>query len=381
MQEDAASLPIVDSHDTVPASSRESEIFPQYPEPTSVPTPERPLLRDGRLLVMPPTWDGCDECHGTGFRLCIPSLPHEACWSSYGRAYTPALPTSREVVEGAMILQRPLPRDIPGDDLIGPSLASSAAPRVSEGNASSEPEASMATHTGGFAPPSGPPPPPRRNASHGSQQSNLRPPSSSRRRSPPRVNRAEDSSEASTDVNGEAPPAYEDVVRTPHGVSLPPQRPGGGTHSHGPTPGINGHMHQSGQWGPTTSGGHHRPPSGPPPPPLHHNSHSTGYPGTPFHHRPLHQAGPPAPFGAYGGMIGSGPSGSLPPQSSAFQHPGHFGAAPGAFGQSQGPLVVRPGDIRIGGRLCYKCGGSGLRESLWWGDETCNGCGGIGRML
>lgn len=33
-----------------------------YPEPTSVPTPGRPLLRDGKLLVMPPTWENCPKC-------------------------------------------------------------------------------------------------------------------------------------------------------------------------------------------------------------------------------------------------------------------------------------------------------------------------------
>lgn len=31
-------------------------------EPTTIATPGRPLLKDGRILVMPPTWEGCDEC-------------------------------------------------------------------------------------------------------------------------------------------------------------------------------------------------------------------------------------------------------------------------------------------------------------------------------
>lgn len=34
-----------------------------YPEPTSgSPVPGRPHLRDGKLLVMPPTWEGCSKC-------------------------------------------------------------------------------------------------------------------------------------------------------------------------------------------------------------------------------------------------------------------------------------------------------------------------------
>lgn len=33
-----------------------------YPEPSSTVTPGRPLLRAGKLLVMPPTWEGCSKC-------------------------------------------------------------------------------------------------------------------------------------------------------------------------------------------------------------------------------------------------------------------------------------------------------------------------------
>ncbi len=46
-----------------------------------------------------------------------------------------------------------------------------------------------------------------------------------------------------------------------------------------------------------------------------------------------------------------------------------------------GAMVVQPGDPRIGGQLCYKCGGYGTRESFWFGDETCYVCQGVGRVF
>jgi hypothetical protein len=33
-----------------------------YPEPTVTPTPGRPLLRDGKLMLMPPSWESCSKC-------------------------------------------------------------------------------------------------------------------------------------------------------------------------------------------------------------------------------------------------------------------------------------------------------------------------------
>lgn len=33
-----------------------------YPEPTIIPTPGRPLLRDGKLMLMPPSWESCSKC-------------------------------------------------------------------------------------------------------------------------------------------------------------------------------------------------------------------------------------------------------------------------------------------------------------------------------
>lgn len=48
-----------------------------------------------------------------------------------------------------------------------------------------------------------------------------------------------------------------------------------------------------------------------------------------------------------------------------------------------GAVTVAPGDPRIGGVLCYRCGGSGSIEdlmSLFFGDDECPVCGGAGRI-
>jgi hypothetical protein len=47
-----------------------------------------------------------------------------------------------------------------------------------------------------------------------------------------------------------------------------------------------------------------------------------------------------------------------------------------------GALVVMPGDPRIGGRLCYNCGGDGLIPAfMFFNEETCPVCRGTGRIL
>jgi len=46
-----------------------------------------------------------------------------------------------------------------------------------------------------------------------------------------------------------------------------------------------------------------------------------------------------------------------------------------------GAPVVRPGDPRIGGRLCWRCGGSGVTSFLVFDETTCNICSGIGRTF
>ncbi|GAA5910985.1 hypothetical protein JCM6882_006738 [Rhodosporidiobolus microsporus] len=47
-----------------------------------------------------------------------------------------------------------------------------------------------------------------------------------------------------------------------------------------------------------------------------------------------------------------------------------------------GSLVVRPGDPRMGGVLCRRCGGDGLEMGMFIFDETtCSACGGAGRVF
>ena len=46
-----------------------------------------------------------------------------------------------------------------------------------------------------------------------------------------------------------------------------------------------------------------------------------------------------------------------------------------------GATVVAPGDPRIGGRLCWRCGGRGVTPFLIFDELTCETCGGIGRLV
>ena len=46
-----------------------------------------------------------------------------------------------------------------------------------------------------------------------------------------------------------------------------------------------------------------------------------------------------------------------------------------------GAAVVMPGDSRIGGTLCLRCGGRGTTSFLIFDEMTCDSCGGIGRLL
>lgn len=64
------------------------------------------------------------------------------------------------------------------------------------------------------------------------------------------------------------------------------------------------------------------------------------------------------------------------------------GAMPFVSGMSYGhpppgALVVRPGDPRIGGRLCMNCGGDGVIECGFFllDTETCRACNGTGRVF
>lgn len=74
--------------------------------------------------------------------------------------------------------------------------------------------------------------------------------------------------------------------------------------------------------------------------------------------------------------------------------PGHNG--PAWQQHSQGPwpqvvygapplhpnaVVVRPGDPRIGGQLCMKCGGSGVTFGFLFDEDQCSRCRGSGRVF
>ena len=46
-----------------------------------------------------------------------------------------------------------------------------------------------------------------------------------------------------------------------------------------------------------------------------------------------------------------------------------------------GATIVKPGDSRIGGRLCWRCGGSGTVSYMIFDSENCSVCNGIGRVF
>ena len=53
-----------------------------------------------------------------------------------------------------------------------------------------------------------------------------------------------------------------------------------------------------------------------------------------------------------------------------------YGAVP-----PPGAAVVMPGDSRIGGTLCLRCGGRGTTPFLIFDEMPCETCGGIGRLF
>ncbi|KAH9940795.1 uncharacterized protein BXZ73DRAFT_88515 [Epithele typhae] len=60
---------------------------------------------------------------------------------------------------------------------------------------------------------------------------------------------------------------------------------------------------------------------------------------------------------------------------------------PRQWGQLQGPAaggsvaVMSPGDPRMGGRLCWRCGGRGTTSFLIFDEQTCGICSGVGRTF
>lgn len=87
---------------------------------------------------------------------------------------------------------------------------------------------------------------------------------------------------------------------------------------------------------------------------------------------PQAQAQPPPPPP----MPGSYPSSSGMQSPNSLPMPTPFRGVP-----PPGSTVVMPGDARIGGRLCWRCGGRGTTPFLIFDEMTCETCGGIGRLV
>ncbi|KAL5633528.1 hypothetical protein ACGC1H_003876 [Rhizoctonia solani] len=77
-----------------------------------------------------------------------------------------------------------------------------------------------------------------------------------------------------------------------------------------------------------------------------------------------------------------GPPGSLPPASWSSSS-GLRPSATVSYGRPPpGSVVVRPGDPRIGGRVCWKCSGDGWQyKTMGLETKTCSACNGLGRLF
>ena len=85
-------------------------------------------------------------------------------------------------------------------------------------------------------------------------------------------------------------------------------------------------------------------------------------------------APPPPPPPMPGPYPSQPPSGMQSPNSLPMPTP--FQGVP-----PPGSTVVMPGDPRIGGRVCWQCGGRGTTPFLIFDEITCETCGGIGRLM
>ncbi|PWY97640.1 hypothetical protein BCV70DRAFT_202695 [Testicularia cyperi] len=323
----------------------------QY-RPTTVPTPGQPLLRKGKLLVYPRNWTGCPKCHDTGYKQADPSNPCKKCWDKYGKTYTPAMSYASGLSNSTSVLQKPLPERgygapsaRPPHGLAGPShgYVPGGYPGAAPYNAIPSPGA---VYPGSV--PYGPQPymqgyPPH----HSPYQQPYSPPQPPQPRPPtsPPATTGNDSVDAETAGArmSDVPPNYQDASSVPQDERLPSQY----VPPAAPPPGAPGA----------------RPPHSPPLSPP--GGYAPGHPPRPY------AMGYPGQQPGFVGGFSSNPGGPNP--HVAVQH---YGMLP-----PPGALVVMPGDPRIGGRLCYECGGDGVRESFWFGDETCFRCQGSGRIF
>ncbi|RPD64063.1 hypothetical protein L226DRAFT_460018 [Lentinus tigrinus ALCF2SS1-7] len=105
-------------------------------------------------------------------------------------------------------------------------------------------------------------------------------------------------------------------------------------------------------------------------------ANSNGYPGASRTHVvPI--AGGVLPMSSYLDRLGGvGGRTVFPPPS--WPSPGGQSGTPPSSGNA---VVYAPGDPRIGGRLCWRCGGRGKTSFLIFDEETCSICGGVGRTF
>ncbi|OCB87715.1 hypothetical protein A7U60_g5242 [Sanghuangporus baumii] len=73
-------------------------------KPTTTPTPGRPLLNKGRVLVYPSGYE-CKKCLNTGYKSFDPTHPCRKCWEKYSKLYTGAIVYAPRSSQS----QRPLP--------------------------------------------------------------------------------------------------------------------------------------------------------------------------------------------------------------------------------------------------------------------------------
>lgn len=162
----------------------------------------------------------------------------------------------------------------------------------------------------------------------------------------PQVNRTSSAREDDVNEDGEAPPAYEDAVAAGPDGALPPQRSQTMHNNEARAPGSPSTMMNSMHLGPQ-------------PVP---NAQAVSSPQA-WHSPPWHGQG------------------AIPPQQNMAPNYLPFQVLPPGSAPPGNALAVLPGDPRIGGHLCYKCGGRGVRDTIWLDEETCNRCNGLGRLF
>ncbi|TBU24172.1 hypothetical protein BD311DRAFT_766962 [Dichomitus squalens] len=101
-----------------------------------------------------------------------------------------------------------------------------------------------------------------------------------------------------------------------------------------------------------------------------------GYPGASSRVVPI--AGGVLPMSSYLDRlgVGAGARTGFPPPSW-----GPVGELSGGSPSLGNVVVYSPGDPRIGGRLCWRCGGSGKTSFLIFDEDTCGICNGVGRTF